>query len=690
MKTKVYLLVLTVCCIFLSCDKDDDASNSESDFYSGALTSASAADLSGIWAIFNVGFQGNMAEVPIVYPDCGRDFIVFSENGLYTEYAYQQSDCIYSINSLDWTLKNGIIDVSDPFGQSDEWVITKLNANELVFKSLFDVDEDGKLDVISLYLKRYTPKEIDLVSPTFRDNPDAAFDNLISFTWQPYQGFNDFERYEIYRSAGGNCNLSNTELVASISDVHTTVFTDLSPPAENYVCYFFKIYTTRGLLGQSYANSVNTENLYPQPVTLNVPQVLNTSIQFDWQASEDPYFSHYELAFSNYEGGTGSGQQEYSVAIINDRDQTTFLDEHPPYLEDPYYVLYVHNIFGKQTSFQKSQVTTYHMVDFKRPEIINFQMIKSFAIDDKETVVYFYGRENGTGNTMNIHRFNYSTNQTEAISNLAPNTMTSLPIQYVDSGYGPEIIVEQGSDLAVYNATTLQYKYTLDLRVQRVNDFLYSALGYWVVVDGDNVYTFIRDNANMEIVDTKPHFSKHQSSYNYKAFALNNNKLLVGHNNEATSYLFALTANGLMNQEQIVSIPILNGWEQKSQYNPAGNYLINFLENRLYSTTSFNLLQSFESPYFPSGTSQDGTLIFGSNNDPKWEISPKSIHAKEAVIFNRLTKQSTTVSTIGYPHIIFENAVGDIISISSGLKKDDIGQNNNHKADIFLETIQRP
>jgi hypothetical protein len=329
-------------------------------------------------------------------------------------------------------------------------------------------------------------------------------------------------------------------------------------------------------------------------------------------------------------------------------------------------------------------------VDFKRPEIINFQKVESYAIDTENTIAYFYGRESGAGNTMNIHRFNYSSNQTEAISNLAPQYATSVPIKYIDSGYGPEIVVEQASDLAVYNATTLQYKYTLETSVPGVDDFLYSELGYWIVVNNDNIYTLTRDNANLDLVDTKPHFPNHQGSYNYQGFALNNNKLLVGHNNEDTSYLYAVATNGLMSQEQIVPIPILDNWEHESQYNAAGNYLINFSENRLYSTNTFALLQSFESPYFPSGTSQDGTLIFGSNNDPDWQITPESIHAKEAVIYNRITQQASTISTIGYPHIIFENAFGELVSISSGLKKDDIRQNINNKADIFLEIIQLP
>lgn len=689
MKAKVCLLVLVMCGIFWSCDKDDEAS-SESELYKGVDTSASAANLKGIWAIYNVGFQGNVAEVPVVYPDCGRDFLVFSENGMYTEYAYQQSDCVYTMNTLNWTLNKGIIKLSSEFGQSDDLVITKLNANELVFKTLFDVNDDGALDVVSLFLKRYIPKEIDMVTPTFRNNQDPAFDDLISFSWQSYEGFNDFVRYEIYRSADNACNILDAQLVASISDVNSTVYTDLTPPiVDSYLCYYLKVYTDRGLLGQSYGRSVSPENLQPQPVTLYKPEILNTTIQLNWQASTDPYFSHYELAFSNYDGGTATGQQVYSVAIINDREQTSFLDENPPYLQNPFYVLYVHNIFGNRTRYYNSQVTTYQEVEFKRPEIINISQAQSYAIDPENTIVYFFGNERSSRYSK-IYRFNYGNNQMEAISNLEFRYGTRIPIKYVNSDNGGEIIVEQGSDLAVYEASTLKYKYTLDLQLQGVDDFSYSSLGYWIVVNDNNVYTYVRENANITLIDTKPHFTDRQSYYNYQLEVLKNNTLLVGHFEEPTSYLYTLADNGTLNQGQTVSIPILDNWEYDSQYNPAGNYVINFSENRLYSTTNFSLMESFESPYFPSGTSKNGTLIFGSNNDPNWQITPESIHAKKAVIYNRLTKQTSTITTIGYPHIIFENFLGKIISISSGLKKDNIQQNINDRSDLFVEIIERP
>jgi hypothetical protein len=51
---------------------------------------------------------------------------------------------------------------------------------------------------------------------------------------------------------------------------------------------------------------------------------MNNTIQLNWQQSNDPYFSHYEIAFSNYSGGSGFGQQEYTVAVINDINTMSF------------------------------------------------------------------------------------------------------------------------------------------------------------------------------------------------------------------------------------------------------------------------------------------------------------------------------------------------------------------------------
>ena len=687
-------LLLGFITILSSCSKDDDGPNASSpSFYDGALSGASEAQLKGVWAIFKAGFEGVIVDIPIDYQSCGRDFFVYSDNGLYSEYLMQNSDCEYYTNQLNWVLDNGIIRLSNDFGQSEDLVITTLNQTELTFRSKFDVDEDGELDLLILYCKKYVPQDIDFVSNTFNRNYDEAFENLLSFTWNGYQGFNDFSRYEVYRSVGENCSYQNAELIATITDATVTEFTDLTPPGEERLCYYLKTYTNQGLLGQSYLVSVDTSNLYATPVNLYQPSVQNNQIEISWETSNMPYFSHYEIAVSNFPGNvSASAQQVYTVAEIYDINMTTFIDENPPYLENPYYMIYVYDIFGNKTYSQNQEVTTYWEVNYKRDEIIGLKSIQSYAIDPDEPVIYFYGRESGEGYTTNIHRFNYETNQTEAISNVSPDTSTSISIKVFNTASnGKELIIEQGSELHVYDALTLNYKYALEPQaVPNVNDFILHSSGFWILTDGDDIFTYNRDNANFYLIDSNPHFTEHQGSYNYQVFELNDNKLLVGHNNEANSMIYNLNTSGSVALEQTVPIPIKDAGNNQSVYNAIQEYIVNFEQNRMYSTSSYSFLESFEQPYYPSGISEDGNYIFGSNNDPDWQITSESLHAKEAIVLNRQTQAIETIETIGYPHIIFENFNGDIISISSGFKKDNIGQQINDRADVFMEQINLP
>lgn len=183
-----YILLMISLVLFNSCGNDDDNPNLLVNFYNGAQTSASANDLEGIWSIFNVSFNNNIAEVPENYQSCGRDYFRFANSGLYSEYFFQSSDCEYEVNTLNWELNNGVITLSNQFNQFDEWVITELSPNELIFKARFDVDEDGSLDILTFYAQRYEPIEIDMVSDTFTRNTAEDYQSLISYVWQTYQG----------------------------------------------------------------------------------------------------------------------------------------------------------------------------------------------------------------------------------------------------------------------------------------------------------------------------------------------------------------------------------------------------------------------------------------------------------------------------------------------------------------------
>jgi len=674
----------------LSCDADDDTTNGSDSFYDGALKTLNEADLLGTWAIYNLGYNGEVIDVPVNYQECGRDFLLFSENASYSEYLFQSSDCDFEINNLQWVVENGVITLSNAFQQSEELVVTALSSDEMTFKARLDFDNDGLLDIVSFYLRSYVPVDIDTVTPTFSRNQAQGFENLISFTWQVYQGFNEFERYEIYRSTGPNCSIANAELIFTSSDASLTEFTDLNPPNTLDLCYYLRVYTNQGLLGESFAQTVRTGDIQVAAVNLNEPQPNGDSqIVFNWETSNDPYFSHYELVYSNYSPEiVGSGKQEYTATIIEGQQITAYTEEHPPFLNNPYYSLYVHNIFGNRSPVSSSGVTTFWQVPFVKPEIVGFSSIRFIAADYEEPVVYIYGRESETNN-FNIHRFNYQTNTTEAIANIAPAISTGVPMKLIDSGFGKELVFAQGNELVIYNALNLEFKYNLDMGfdVLQVNDFQYSANGYWIITDYDNVFSFSRDNFNFDLIDEKPHYPNHQSSFLYQVFSLDVNTLLVGHTNESNSYIYTLNSSGQLTEQQLVPIPIKDNAQGKTQLSINGKYLINFSENRLYSTETFTFLESFGEPFNSSGLSLDGNLIFGSNNSADWQITSESPHKKEAVQFNRVSQLVSRSETQGYPHLVFENYAGQIISFSSGFKKEGLEQNINNTSDIFVETV---
>ncbi len=675
-------------CLLVSCEKDDDAS-SGSNFYDGANTSASANALKGIWSIHKVSFESNTADVPSNHQNCGRDFFSFSDNGQYSEYILESSLCDYDVNNLNWELKNGVINFRDDYNQFDEWVITNLSENDLTFKARIDVDEDGKMDIITLYAKRYEPPVVDLITHTFNQNYDEDYQNLISYTWQPYLGVQEFVSYEIYRSTGENCTKENAVLIKTITDAQITEFTDLSPLVEEYLCYYLKTTINTGTLGESMLLRFNTYNLQAIPVNLSPPEVINNTISLKWEKSTMPYFSHYEISYSNYRSNAiGPGQQDVVIANITDISKTAFVDENLPYLENPIYNLFVYDIFGHK-SFATS--TSYKEVDYRRAELLDIYKLFSYAIAPDEPIVYFYGWETEGSKGVKIHRYNYETNETEAISSLSPFMSTDLSLEIITSNHGKELLLEQGGKLEVYNANTLAHKYDLEAsNALRFDDFIYISSGFWVFTDRKFIYTYTRNEFNLTLVDKRPHFTGHQPMYNYSVFEIENNQLILGHRYERNSMVYTVDANGMLTITQTVAVPIMEYDIHKTQFNPTGKYIINFDENRLYSTVNFSLLQSFQHPNFPSGISKDGTRIFGTNNDPKWIINEDSPHAKEVVIFNRTTQQLNKINTKGYPHVVFESYNGKIMSISTGMIRDDLRRNHEGKVDLFIETVDVP
>ena len=691
MKGSLYPIAL-VFFVILGCSKEDDNPGNIDNFFNGAQRSVSNEDLVGVWAIFTAEFDGEKINVPVNYAQCGRDFFAYSGNGIYTEYIYPNDSCEPDVNQLSWQLNNGVITLSNALGQSDELVITKLNDQELIFKSRIDVDSDGELDVLILTANRYEGDEFDLTTRTFTRNPDEDFEEVLSFTWEAYNGFNTFDRYEIYRSAGDNCTKANAELIATISDASTTEFTDLNPPGEESLCYYLRLYTDQGLLGESNYFDVNPSFfIFVDAVALDEPMVNGNSISLSWEPSDSHYFSHYEVTVSNFAGTSASAAQEYVLAEIDDINGTSFTDNNPPYLQHPFYKVYAYNIFGNKSRSSDNERTGVREVPFKRQEVIEYRSIISLAVDTEAPVVYLYGElpgERATG--VSISRFNYETQQTEAVSDIQPEGQSYSGIKVFSSPEnGKELVIQQGLELHFYDATTMEFKYAIDPDgVFSFSDFTYAPeLDVWMLIDSNDIFTLKRDNVNLSLVDTATHFTQHHGNSWHRLFMLDNDRVLIGHPSESNSFVKTVDANGFMVNSETVNFSIKRLNNEKTLHNPTAQYMLNTGENRLYDTNSFQILNSFEFPSFATGTSTDGALIMGTNNDPDWQITSDSPHKKEAVIYNRSSGQASEIKTIGYPQLIFENYNGELISISSGFKKESLNQNINGKADIFIEKI---
>ncbi len=682
------LYVFVFFALMLGCSTNDT-----DNFYNGALTTAISSDLFGYWEVYEIEYNGQIEDVPVKFTDCGRDFFEYRETGIYQEFLFLDSDCKTNMNQFQWELKNGVITLKNNVVGTKDFVITKLENGEIHFKTRMDVDEDGKLEDVTLFAINTYPRDFSFMDQTFKPEVVATEEGLVRFNWEPYSGSNTFQKYEVYRSAGENCSRTNAELVATITDVNETTFADLTPPVSGKLCYFLKVYTDLGLLGETYLKTIPTYLIPVEPVKMNEPMVLNNTIELSWAASETPYFSHYEVLVANHEPGIGDGYQDISVAIINDRNTTSWIDENPPYLENPYYYIRAYNIFGNYTDYS-NEVTLYWQVPFKRPEILPLQQILSYAVDPTEPVVYLFGKESGDAySDYPIFRFNYDSQQTEAISSINPGLLSGFPIKTIVSPYGKEVVVPQGAELYFYDATTLQFKYAVDPEgPSSMEDLNYDTVrDVWVLSDNDNMFTLERNNASLKLVDIAPHFAQHQGSAGYEFIILKNGQYLLGHPNETTSLVFDLDANGNFTGSQSVNIQFRSFYtNERLLYSSTGDVLLDTQGQQLFSSVTFQNAGAFARPNVPSGISVDGSTIFGTDNEYDWGINNLSPHKKEAILFNRNTSALTTIETIGYPHILFENFRGEVIGISSGFKKEDLYQNINNTSDFFMEKVLVP
>lgn len=337
--------------IFLSCSKDDENSEQSTNiFYKNKLEAANPEKLYKIWSIFEGSLDGKTVSIPENNPECGRDFFIYDKNGTYTDFLIVDNfQCNPEIYTLNWTLEKGIITLKNALGESEEFVILELTDQKFIFKANIDYDGDGTKEIFTFFARPYQPpSDKDIYSETFnRDYVDPQYDK-IRLRWRPYLGLHNFDRYEIYRS-DDNCSKTNAKLIATIKDGSIDTFVDESPVANPELCYFFRLYTDKGLLSESNIITIDPKGLNVALVQMNEPQVNNNTIDLTWSKYTGLYFSYYEISVQNFDDTVGNGDQSELITQIAEINTLSYEDINPPYLLNPVYVIKVVDIFGNKT-----------------------------------------------------------------------------------------------------------------------------------------------------------------------------------------------------------------------------------------------------------------------------------------------------------------------------------------------------
>ncbi|MFS4491849.1 lipocalin family protein [Maribacter sp. 2308TA10-17] len=687
-KKLVQIGILFFITIQLSCSKNEE----EKQFFGEAFIEADRTNLLGTWAIFAADFEGETYDVPTDYYNCGNNFFTYYEDGTYVEAVFEDSNCKPKVQSLRWSLDQGVITFSNG-SDTDQFVVTDLNESTFVFKGRLDIDEDGDLEELKLRARRYEPDEFDVYTQTFSRSTEDEYDGVIRFTWNKYSGFNQFDRYEIYRGDDG-CDTSEMTLIATIRDVNQVSFIDESPTIGEELCYDFIIYTDRGKLEDGFPQSVRTSDIEVPAIEINEPVINGNQITVNWEPYSGNYFSHYLITVNNrvpYFGNLDT--HEIVLTQITDKELTTFIDENPPYFADPVYTVRVYNIFGRESFLQNDNYSSSQQVSYKRKELIGFQDIDKLTIHDSEPAVYIYGREaNQIPARFKLQKYNYQTNLTEAVATEEISTSFGSDMKLFNSNYGKELLVQQGNSLYAYDALDLGFKYEIKSEnvFFTIDDFQYMGDDLYVFIDTRELNVFKRENDNLVFIDRQSHDIENGNYSGYKLIAIDTNRFLAGHHNSTTSILYELNTDGTFAENvQTTPVAFASNFRDKTIFNAAQNIILNSTEKILYSANTLSVLENLTNPNFPSGISADGNLILGSNNDPKWRVERESLHQKEAIIFNRESNSVQFIPTIGYPLLLFENHLGQIISISSGIKRERLSSFTEYD-EIFIETVEIP
>lgn len=642
-------------------------------FITEALTSATTEQLIGKWTILELEFEGKTTEVPASFAECGRDFFEFKENGEYLEYLFNDNtECTPQINKLSWSLTNGVINSSNGT-QTDQLVITELSENRLVFKFRLETSVNGYPKFFKAICNRYQPpNETDVYSDSFQWDTNVENLDKILLRWNTYEGFNQFDRYEIYR-LDANCNAANAELVSTITDVNQSSFTDLTPPPYENICYFFRIYTNGELLGESDTITVDTSQIIvPNINAITVSNINNSFIDLNWEQYQGNYFSHYEIEARNYSSGSGGGFQAVQLAEIDSLATLNYNCE-LPYFSNPVFVVHVHNIFGSvsQTVIEgQNQQST----NFVRDEILPINFITFSAFSPNETVLYY-------SDYSTLYRYNYTTKTVEAADDLNSSSIVFLKV--FESSYGTEVIVNTGSEVRVYDPN-LNFKYSLNIPVFNIEHLIKTFNDYWIVTDRERIYSFFRNESNFNLISVNDLYNQSFSNSRINIMDIGQDRVLVGNYTQAYGIQLYISGSGVLSNPTPVNLNPNSQWKNNSLFSEPNEYILNLEDKTIHSTNTYSLITTLNQSFTPTGIGDRGSIILGTNNNPVPSVN--SFHEKRVRTLSYPNFTEQVYDTKGYPHIVHQNHLGQIISVSKGL----IGSldYSTVERDIFIEIVE--
>ncbi len=695
MKLKNYLVInlafLSLIVCFTACSNDDDSVNEEK-----IQVDAKKEDLEGIWSIFQIESNGNTSNVPINFENCGRDFFIYNNNNTYEEFIFQESfTCRPSTNQLKWNLNQGVIKLSDIENDENFELITinSLSKDRFVFTARLDLTGNNEKESYKLTALKYLPpNELDIYTSSFMRREGNAFINHIEFIWEQYNGYNNFEKYEILRSTS-SCNLNDAKLITIINDKNVTSFIDNEPPTEsNEVCYFLKIYTDKGLLGTSDPRYIQLEYLKPKSVFFNGSSSSwqENKVRLEWEKYKGHYFSHYEIVVRDQNVHSHLEPKGISKIIIDDINTTSFTDLNPPYVNNPVYTIYAYNIFGNTSELdrEKSRIT----VDLIRPDILNFNYIRFLAFDKEDHSFFFYANV-PDGNTFKFRLIKYDYLKKEIITEAfkLPSSWTDTGVKIIDSSeYGKEFIFPQSSELWVYDTSNLNFKYSLKKDFfGSIDSYDYLGNNIWITSDDDKIYTLLRDEDKLTKIDEKPHFTEHQGGFNYEVTVLDQNNILLSHNNEGRAIHYEISHTGLIQNKGIKQMPLYTRHtNDEISINSDKSLILNSSRNSVYDTENFNLFYTLPESFVASNFNNTGDKIIGTNNQTgidNFDLNFK----KEIVVYDLSQNTFVTKEAKGYSLLSFEDSLGNIISLSSGEPRNSYySPHTGNKPDFFIEVIE--